>query len=96
MNLPTFSDSSLYQLAQGIDPSLLSLTVSTSTFKTVVGAMMDLLIEQQIPAIVWIKLPFQAEWITLIERYQEQGQAQKIYWCSTRKENLFFCNYNGH
>lgn len=70
---------SLYQLVLSRPLSIEPLQVSLSTLKSIMGAMIDLLIEQQISAKLWIKLPQQAEWLTEIERYSQQPYCEAVY-----------------
>jgi signal transduction histidine kinase len=85
MSLSIPSNSSLYQFALKFTPAPVKLTVSLITLQTVINSLLDLLLKQQIPAIIWAKLPQSKEWIKEIERYQQQGHPQAIYWCHTRK-----------
>ncbi len=57
MNLPTTSELSLYQLTQTADPHLSPLTVSAITFREWVDTSIQFLIDQQIQATIWAKLP---------------------------------------
>lgn len=84
MNLPSSADSSLYQLTQEFNSPPKSLTISNTTFRNVSKALISFLIEQQIPATVWFKLP----WLDELERYYQQGKAIQIYYCTTRLKNV--------
>ena len=57
MNPPITSDLSLYQLTQTTDPHLSPLTVSASRFREWVDTSIQFLIDQQIQATIWAKLP---------------------------------------
>lgn len=84
MNLPSSADSSLYQLTQEFSPPPNSLTVSNTTFRGITKALINFLIDRQLPTTVWFKFP----WLDELERYYQQGQATQIYFCTTRKEKL--------
>ncbi|MBW4470207.1 MAG: histidine kinase [Stenomitos rutilans HA7619-LM2] len=74
------SDVSLYELALEIDPALSILQVSPATLKSVFSALMDLLTERELPAIVWAKLPRGVVWQTELERYSTlEGVPKAIY-----------------
>ena len=82
-------DTSLYQLAIDTDPSLADISVSPITLKSMVGAMIDLLIQQKIPATVWVKLPPGEVWQTEIEQYIKQIDIPKtIYSCSVAQSKI--------
>lgn len=87
MNLSSPLESSLYQLTQKLAGSSSPITVSSITFKSVIQSLFDLLIEQRLPATLWLKLPNGNYWSKKIEQYQQQGNAQQIYLCNIRKEN---------
>lgn len=88
MNLPSTQDLSLYHLAlETLEPSQ-SLSVSLDTFKSVVEALIDVLIEGKIPANLWIKLPSTDDWLSQLKRYQSSVESpQKIYWCRSLSED---------
>lgn len=81
---PSSADTSLYQLTQKFNPPPLPLTVSNTTFKGVIKALINFLIEQQLPATVWFKSP----WLDELERYYKQGKATQIYYCTTHLKKL--------
>jgi two-component system, OmpR family, phosphate regulon sensor histidine kinase PhoR len=62
------SETPLYDLG-AIEQSSGALQVSPQTFKSMVGALFDLLIEQQVAAWVWVKLPRGESWQTEFDRY---------------------------
>ena len=82
MNLPTTSELSLYQLTQTSDPHVSPLTVSASTFREWVDTSIQFLVDQEIQATVWAKLPPNSRWWTNLETYYQEGLAQQIYRCS--------------
>ncbi|MGK7874757.1 MAG: DICT sensory domain-containing protein [Xenococcaceae cyanobacterium] len=84
MNLPPTPELSLYKLTQGLDRSPQPLVVSATTLHTLVGAFIDLLIEQQLVTTVWVKLPRTDGWLKEIKRYQQQRRADLIYLCSIK------------
>lgn len=88
MNLPSTQDLSLYHLAlETLEPSQ-SLNVSLDTLKSVVGALIDVLIEGKLSANLWVKLPSTDDWLTQLKRYQSSiGSSQKIYWCRSLGED---------
>ncbi len=80
MNLPSTQDLSLYHLALEALESCPSLSVSLDTLKSVVEALIDVLIEEKISANLWVKLPSNDDWLTQLKRYQSSvGNPQKIY-----------------
>jgi two-component system, OmpR family, phosphate regulon sensor histidine kinase PhoR len=86
MNLPSNGELSLYQLSQALDFPPASLTVNFNTFRSLLGAISDLLVEQNVTATLWVKLPPTERWLSDIERYVQQGHPEKIYLCSLSKE----------
>jgi signal transduction histidine kinase len=51
--------------------------------KTLIGAMVDVLIEEKIPATIWVKSPSVAGWREELLRYRQQrGIPQTLYWCN--------------
>jgi two-component system, OmpR family, phosphate regulon sensor histidine kinase PhoR len=73
-------DVSLYELATGSGSSPQPLQISPTTFKSLIGIVVDLLIEQQIPATLWLKLPKGELWQAEIERlYQAATVPYTIY-----------------
>jgi hypothetical protein len=80
MNLSSTPDLSLYQLALDTLTSPQILRVSPATLKSLIGTLIDLLIEETIPATLWVKLPPTDGWQAEIKRYQQHvGLVQKIY-----------------
>ncbi len=86
MNPTTKSSLSLYQLVQNINPPPLALAVSPTTVQSCVAMVLDLLIEQQLPARIWLKLPQTESWHQEVRKYQKLGQFESIYLCSDRLE----------
>ncbi|NJM86522.1 MAG: histidine kinase [Hydrococcus sp. RU_2_2] len=86
MNLLSSTELSLYQLTQALSPPLHSFAVSSTTFRAILLAMVDFLIERKITATLWVKLPQSERWLTDIDRYCQHGQTDRIYWCNLPKE----------
>ncbi|MDJ0508473.1 MAG: DICT sensory domain-containing protein [Crocosphaera sp.] len=82
MNVPITSDLSLYQLTQNTDPHSYPLTVSASGFREWVDTSIQFLIDQQIQATVWAKLPPHSRWWTTLENYYQEGLTEQIYRCT--------------
>lgn len=89
MTLPSFQGLSLYQLALDALENSQSFRVGCDTLKSLVGALIDVLIEGKISATLWVKLPPSVGWLTELNRYQQQDlHTHKIYLCNSRKEDL--------
>jgi hypothetical protein len=89
MTLPSSQGLSLYQLALDALEISQSFRVSSDTLKSLVGALIDVLIEGKISATLWVKLPPRVGWLTELKRYQQQALiAHKIYLCNSRNEDL--------
>jgi signal transduction histidine kinase len=86
MNLPLTPELSLYQLTQTLDFPPHPLMVRASTFKALIAAWFDLLIEQRLEATVWLKLPGKESWFTEVERYHREGLASHLYCCLTHQQ----------
>jgi signal transduction histidine kinase len=80
---------SLYQLALEALASPQPLSVSSTTLRSLVGALIDVLIEEKIPATLWVKLPPTKGWQAELKRYQQQiDLPQAIYLCSCLGDSL--------
>lgn len=79
MNPPSNAEFSLYRLTQGLAFPPPTLTVSSTMLKALIGAIVDFLVEQQISATLWVKLPTTERWLAEIDRYSQQGQPEQIY-----------------
>ena len=84
MNIAT-SESSLYQLTQDLDEPLVSLSVGAETLKSYVSSIIELLIEEQLRATVWVKLPQTKSWAKQIHRLEKEGNVETIYLCSSQR-----------
>jgi signal transduction histidine kinase len=81
------SELSLYQITQDLDTPVPSIAIGAETLKSYVESIIDLAIEQQLKATIWVKLPQTKSWLTEIKRSQQQGNAERIYLCSTQKKH---------
>ena len=86
MNIAT-SEPSLYQLTQNLDEPLVSLSIGAETLRSYVSAIVELLIEKQLRATVWIKLPQTKSWLQQVKRLQLEGNAERIFICSGQKNH---------
>lgn len=81
-------DVSLYNLALSVKRPPQPMSVSPATLLSLVGSVIDLLVEQQISATLWIKLPPGEIWQAEIQRYHEQvGVSHAIYSCNLYPES---------
>jgi signal transduction histidine kinase len=69
MNSSHPSDVSLYELAAHAEPQPQPLQLSPTTFKSLVGLLFDFLIEQNLPATIWLKLPRGEVWQAEVDRF---------------------------
>ncbi|MEH2044603.1 DICT sensory domain-containing protein [Nostoc sp.] len=82
MNVSLAKDLSVYQLVMGVQAPPKPLSLSPATLLSLVRAQIDLLIEQQIPATLWVKLPPDKIWQSELARYQSSvGASSLIYTC---------------
>lgn len=89
MTSTSTSDVSLYELAlhQELPPS--TLQISPTTLKSISDSLFQMLIEQEIPAIVWAKLPRGEVWSAELERYATlPGIPKAIYSFTTHREEI--------
>jgi two-component system, OmpR family, phosphate regulon sensor histidine kinase PhoR len=70
-------ETTLYDLASTADPASGALQINPATFKSMVSSLFDLVIEQAVPAWVWIKLPRGDSWQAEIERVVAQADQLK-------------------
>lgn len=70
---------SLWELTQNLAAPA-PIAVSTATLKSLVHSVVDLLIEQQLEANIWVKSSDES-WVEEIERYWQQKQASQVYLC---------------
>lgn len=71
MNASPTQDTSLYELALGASTLSIPLQVSPATLKSMISSIVDVLIEHQVPVMLWAKLPKGAIWRHEITRYSE-------------------------
>jgi two-component system, OmpR family, phosphate regulon sensor histidine kinase PhoR len=69
MNPSRSPDVSLYELATSLEQTPQTLQISPTTFKSLVGIVLDLLLEHNIAATIWLKLPKGEVWQAEIERF---------------------------
>jgi two-component system, OmpR family, phosphate regulon sensor histidine kinase PhoR len=67
------SETSLYELVASSTSAPFAMQVSPVTFKALMSSLIDLLIEQNEPASVWVKLPKGDAWQTEFDRYLDQS-----------------------
>ncbi len=82
MNVSLVKDLSVYQLVMGVQAPPKPLSLSPATLLSLVRAQIDLLIEQQIAATLWVKLPPEKIWQSELARYQSSvSTSSLIYTC---------------
>ncbi|MEH2041335.1 DICT sensory domain-containing protein [Nostoc sp.] len=82
MNVSLVKELSVYQLVMGVQAPPKPLSLSPATLLSLVRAQIDLLIEQQIAATLWVKLPPDKIWQSELARYQSSvGASSLIYTC---------------
>lgn len=69
------SDASLYELALNAEQPPQPLQMSPTTFKSMVGLLFDFLLEKNISATLWIKLPKGEVWQSELDRFCQSAQA---------------------
>jgi signal transduction histidine kinase len=80
MTSPRLQDVSLYELALSSEHPPQPLQVSPTTFKAMIVAFLDGLIEQRISATLWLKMPKGDVWMAEIDRYRKSANVlQEIY-----------------
>ena len=93
MNVTT-SEPSLYQLTQDLDEPLVSQSVGAETLKSYVSNIIDLLIEEQLEATIWVKLPQTKSWLNQIQRLLKEGNVNNIFVCGDRRDRSISALYN--
>jgi signal transduction histidine kinase len=82
MNVSLAQDLSIYQLALSVQTPPTPLLLSAATLLSLLRSQIDLLIEQKIPAILWVKLPPQKIWQSELARYDSWVKVSDvIYSC---------------
>lgn len=86
MNLSIAQDVSLYDCALSAIAPPHPLQVSYPSFKGMVGGVFDLLLEQKIPATLWVKLPDWCDWQVDLDRYRHLlGGTNPVYILNPRQ-----------
>lgn len=67
---PSRQDVSLYELALSAETTLHPLQISPTTFKSLVGNVLDLLVDRHVAAQIWLKLPKGEVWTSMLDRYR--------------------------
>lgn len=80
-------DASLYGLALSMKRPPQPLAVSPATLLSLVKSVIDLLLEQQISAQIWLKPPPGEVWLAEIQRYHEVALPHTVYTCNLYTEN---------
>jgi signal transduction histidine kinase len=82
-------DVSLYKLALSTEQPPQPLLVSPATLLSLVESVTELLVEHQISATLWLKLPPGKIWLSAIKRYHQQVKvAHPTYLCQIQKAGL--------
>lgn len=71
-------DVSLYELAVNSEQSPHPLQLSPTTFKSVVALFLDFLVDQNLPATVWVKLPRGEVWQAEVDRFCQLATAPYV------------------
>jgi len=80
-------DASLYELVLNREQPPHPLQLSPTTFKSLVGTLIDVVLEQKVPATVWLKLPRGDAWQAEIERYRKHASpASSLYVLKTYRD----------
>ncbi|MBW4517848.1 MAG: histidine kinase [Timaviella obliquedivisa GSE-PSE-MK23-08B] len=89
MNPSRSPDVALYELATSLEPTPQTLQISPTTFKSLVGIVLDLLLEHNIAATIWLKLPKGEVWQSEIERFCQSAIApHTVYSLHTYQERV--------
>lgn len=84
--LPTAPDESLYERSLSLKDSPHPLQVSPAIFKSIVAATIDFLLERQLPATLWVKLPSGEAWQAELTRYINLARdGCQVYICNRQK-----------
>ncbi len=75
-------DQSLYQLVVNAEPLPQRLLADAHTLNSLVGTLVEVLLEQQLSATLWVKLPPGEVWQAEIKRYQDLMALRTIYFCN--------------
>lgn len=83
MNI-AISELSLFQLTQNLERPLASISIGSETLKSHISCIIDLVIEKQLRATVWVKLPQTKSWFDKVQKLQQEGNTEKIYLCNSK------------
>lgn len=87
MNSSQLQDVSLYELALSSEQPPHTLQISPTTFKSMISTVIDVLTNQKISAVLWLKLPKGEVWQAEIERYRMMaGVPHSIYLLQNPKD----------
>ncbi len=89
MKSSSLNDVSLYELALSATPPPDPLQVSPTTFKSMVSAMVDVLVGQRLGATIWIKLPKGETWQSEIQRLRQVATAPHTLYAFTSNRDEF-------
>ncbi|MBW4420097.1 MAG: histidine kinase [Myxacorys californica WJT36-NPBG1] len=82
-------ETSLYTLVADSAASPSALQMSPITFKSLMNSLLDVLVEQQLPALIWAKLPRGEAWQAELERYMKLGDvAQGTYLFKNQRDDV--------
>jgi two-component system, OmpR family, phosphate regulon sensor histidine kinase PhoR len=70
-------ESPIYDLTMAADQSANALQISPQTFKSMVGVLLDVVLEHQVPAWIWVKLPKGESWQMEVDRLVTDGDRLK-------------------
>lgn len=84
---------SLYKLILSLEQPPQPLQISPTQLLSLAHAVINLLVEQQIAATLWVKLPPGEIWRTEIQHYQQQASgSSQIYICHSPQSKLVAAN----
>ncbi len=75
------SEISLYELVAGSTAAPLAMHISPVTFKSLMSSLVDLLVDQNQPASVWVKLPRGEAWQTEFDRFLDRATPNQQVYC---------------
>jgi two-component system phosphate regulon sensor histidine kinase PhoR len=78
MTTSRFQDASLYELAASLEQASHPLQISPATFKAMLSVILEVLIEGQVPAKLWLKLPRGRVWAQELERYSRAAHPDSV------------------
>ncbi len=82
-------ETSLYELVVGAESSALALQTSAITFKALLSSLIDVLVEQELPALVWAKLPRGDTWQAELDRYGDLPDVpQGVFLFKNQREEI--------